>query len=431
MRLRAMSRRAFPRPDVRLLFYASFEIMRLQMFGFLGKRKARRDEPVIRARPDHCISRKNIDPDALKVLYRLDKLGYTAYLVGGGVRDLLLGRVPKDFDVGTSAKPTEVKRAFRNCFLIGRRFRLAHVRFGKKVIETATFRQSSQTVGEIMEHAAEGPFEDNTFGTPETDAYRRDFTVNGLFYNIRDFSVIDWVGGLKDLDKRLIRSIGDPMIRFREDPVRMMRAIKFASRLDFKIEKGTERAIGKLHSMILSAAVPRVCEEVFRLFPYGKSEAAFRMMWEYGLLGDLLPELSEFIAKDGGRKSRTWKYLAMLDRYEIAMAKHGYEVSNGLRAAVLYAAWAHDAPGSGREIVGTMLKSLKVPKATYFTAVLMLDSVKRLSKPPDRNRRRFLRNREFPDALDFNRIVVRAEGNNEQVLDQWQNLYNEEMSKEK
>ena len=399
------------------------------MFGFLGRKKAKKNAPVIRARPDHCITRKNIDPDALRVLYRLDHLGYTAYLVGGGVRDLLLGRKPKDFDVGTSAKPNEVRRAFKNCFLIGRRFRLAHVRFGSKVIETATFRQNSQTVGEIIEHAAEGPFEDNTFGTPETDAYRRDFTVNGLFYNIRDFSVIDWVGGLKDIEKKIIRSIGDPMIRFREDPVRMMRAIKFASRLDFKIEKGTEKALRELHSMILSASVPRVCEEVFRLFPYGRSEAAFRMLWEYGLMGDLLPDLAEFISKDGGRKSRTWKYLATLDRYERAMAEQGIEVVNGLRAAVLYAAWARSDPGRSREIMGTMLKSIKIPKATYFTATLMLDSVRRLSRPPERTRRRFIYNRDFPDALDFNRIVARAEGLNEDILDQWQDLYNEETSK--
>ena len=176
--------------------------------------------PTVYKRADHCVSRKNIDPDALKVLYRLSNLGYTAYLVGGGVRDLLMGRKPKDFDVGTSAKPNEVKRAFRNCFLIGRRFRLAHVRFGDKVIETATFRRNSQTVGEIIEHAAEGPQEDNAFGTPETDAYRRDFTVNGLFYNIEDFSIIDWVGGMKDIKDKVIRSIGDPAIRFQEDPPR-------------------------------------------------------------------------------------------------------------------------------------------------------------------------------------------------------------------
>ena len=401
------------------------------MFGFLGKSKAKKNVPVIRARPDHCVSRKDIDPDALRVLYRLDKLGYTAYLVGGGVRDLLLGRKPKDFDVGTSAMPNEVRHAFRNCFLIGRRFRLAHVRFGQKIIETATFRQSPPSVGEAIEQASDGVVEDNTFGTPETDAYRRDFTVNGLFYNIRDFSVIDWVGGLEDLDKKLIRSIGDPMVRFREDPVRMMRAIKFAARLDFTIEKGTMRAIRKLHKLILTAAEPRVCEEVFRLFPYGKSEASFRLMWDCGMMGDLLPELAAFIKRDGGMESRTWKYLATLDRYEKAMAKQCYEVSNGLRAAVLYAAWAHDEPGHGREIMGTMLRTLKIPKATYFTAVLLLDSVKRLTNRPDKNRRRILHNRDFPDALDFNRIVARTEGKPEKILNEWEKLYNEEASKRK
>ena len=280
------------------------------MFGFLTKKKK---GPVIYKRADHCISRKDIDSDALKVLYRLNSLGYTAYLVGGGVRDLLLGRKPKDFDVGTSATPNEVRKSFRNCFLIGRRFRLAHIRFGQKVIETATFRRNSQTVGEIIEHAAEGPFEDNTFGTPETDAYRRDFTVNGLFYNIKDFSVIDWVGGMKDLNKKIIRSIGDPEIRFREDPVRMMRAVKFSARLGFKIERVTTAAIKKYHSSILTAAVPRVCEEIFRLFTYGCSADAFKLLYKFGLLGDLLPELSRFIDSDGGEKSSTFRYLKSLD----------------------------------------------------------------------------------------------------------------------
>ncbi len=389
------------------------------MFGIFGRKVRKALGPVVCARPDHCISRKNIDPDALRVLYRLSSLGYEAYLVGGGVRDLLLGRQPKDFDVGTSAKPNEVKRAFRNCFLIGRRFRLAHVRFGDKVIETATFRRESQTVGEIIEHAAEGPFEDNTFGTPETDAYRRDFTVNGLFYDIKTFAVIDWVGGLKDLKKRLIRSIGDPMIRFREDPVRMMRAIKFASRLDFAIERNTERAIRKLHSSILTASVPRLCEEVFRLFPYGKSETAFRMLYRFGLMGDLMPDLAAFIASDGGEKSSTWKYLSVLDRYENAMRERGIEVANGLRAATLYAAMARANPGRSREIVGELSRMLKVPRSTYFLAVLLIDSVKRFSSRPNQHRTRFIYNRDFPDALDFNRIVVRAEGRSEAIVDEW------------
>ena len=393
------------------------------MFGFFSKKKAK-EGLVVCARPDHCISRKNIDPDALKVLYRLSHLGYEAYLVGGGVRDLLLGRAPKDFDVGTSAKPNEVKRAFRNCFLIGRRFRLAHVRFGQKVIETATFRANSQSVGDIIEHAAEGPMEDNTFGTPETDANRRDFTVNGLFYDIKTFAVIDYVGGLKDLKKKVIRSIGDPMIRFREDPVRMMRAVKFSSRLGFAIEKGTEKAIRKLHSCILTASTPRVCEEVFRLFPYGASAKAFRMLYDFGLLGDLLPDLAAFIKADGGEKSATWRHLEVLDRYEQAMHKRGYDVPNALRAAVLYTAMARKV--GAREALGTMLKSIALPKASYFAAIFMIDSAKRLALDPARGRRRFTGHRDFPDALDYNRILARAEGRDETILDKWADLYNQQ-----
>ena len=392
------------------------------MFGFLRK-KAK--QPVVYKRPEHCISRKNIDPDALKVLYRLSSLGYTAYLVGGGVRDLLMGRTPKDFDVGTSAKPNEVKRAFRNCFLIGRRFRLAHVRFGEKVIETATFRQNSQTVGEIIEHAAEGPLEDNTFGTPETDAYRRDFTVNGLFYDIKDFSVIDWVGGMRDLEKKIIRAIGDPDIRFQEDPVRMMRAVKFSARLGFTIERRTLAAMKRHHACILTAAVPRVCEEVFRLFTYGHSAEAFRLMYETGLLGDLLPSLAKFIDRDGGKKSSTFRYLAVLDTYEKMMSEKGFEVSNGLRAAVLMTGLfrRENREGSARRIMQEVQEALKMPKAAYFTAVLLMESGRRLSVSPDKGKQRFIYNRDFLDALDYNRIVARAEGRSEKILDAWAELY--------
>ena len=394
------------------------------MFDFLKKKSK---GPVVYKRAEHCISRKNIDPDALKVLYRLSSLGYTAYLVGGGVRDLIMGREPKDFDVGTSAKPNEVRKAFRNCFLIGRRFRLAHVRFGEKVIETATFRRNSQTVGEIIEHAAEGPLEDNTFGTPETDAYRRDFTVNGLFYDIKDFSVIDWVGGMKDIERRIIRAIGDPEIRFQEDPVRMMRAVKFSSRLGFTIEKKTLAAMKKHHACILTASVPRVCEEVFRLFPYGRSAAAFRLMWECGMLGDLLPELAKHIDTHGGKRCSVWKLLETLDEYELMMSGKGFEVSNGLRAAVLMTTMleADDKDGAGRRVMQTMMQSLKIPKTAYFTAVLLMESRKRLAVSPKKGKSRFVHNRDFLDALDYNRIVLRAGGKSEDVLNEWSDLYEE------
>ena len=392
------------------------------MFGFL-KKKCRK--PVVYTRQEHCISRRNIDPDALKVLYRLSDSGYTAYLVGGGVRDLLLGRTPKDFDVGTSALPNEVKRVFRNCFLIGRRFRLAHIRFGTKVIDTATFRQNSQTVGEIIEHASEGPQEDNTFGTPETDAYRRDFTVNGLFYDIKDYTVIDWVGGMKDLEQKVIRAIGNPAVRFQEDPVRMMRAIKFSSRLGFTIEKRTAAAMKKYHSCILTAALPRVCEEVFRLFPYGHSAEAFRQMYEYGLLGDLVPELAAFIARDGGAKSKTFLYLKGLDDYERMMAKKGFEVSNALRAAVLMTAFfrAERKDGASRRIMEYLTKPLGTPKSTFFTGVVLLESLRRLAQSPTKGKQRFLYNRDFLDALDYARIVARAEKRSEKTLNEWADRY--------
>ena len=394
------------------------------MFGFL-KKKA--NQPVVYKRQDHCISRKNIDPDALKVLYRLSSMGFTAYLVGGGVRDLLMGRKPKDFDVGTSAKPNELRKIFRNCFLIGRRFRLAQIRFGAKVIETATFRQNSQSVGEIIEHAAEGPQEDNTFGTPETDAYRRDFTVNGLFYDIKDFSVIDWVGGMKDIKNRVIRAIGDPNIRFQEDPVRMMRAVKFSSRLGFTIERKTFAAMKRHHACILSASQPRVCEEVFRLFTYGHSAEAFKLMWRTGMLGDLLPELAEAIDKTGGEKSVEWKYLEVLDELEKIREKEGLEVSNGLRAAVLMTALlkVERKDGASRRVMQTMLTTLKIPKTAYFTAVLLMESRVRLCKPPTKSRSRFIYNRDFLDALDYNRILVRAEGGDERAVNAWADLYDQ------
>ena len=179
--------------------------------------------PRILPRPEHNVSRKDIDDDALKVLYRLKNAGFLGYLVGGGVRDLLLARKPKDFDISTDAHPPQVKKLFRNCFIIGRRFRLCHVRFGRKVIEVSTFRrQAEPEEGETLIRR------DNTFGTPEEDAFRRDFTVNALFYDVATFSIIDYVGGLEDVQQKVIRTIGDPVVRFREDPVRMLRAVSLA-----------------------------------------------------------------------------------------------------------------------------------------------------------------------------------------------------------
>ena len=238
------------------------------------------------ARSDHSISRRNIDADAIKVLYRLYRAGHTAYLVGGGVRDLLLGRRPKDFDIVTSARPAQVKRLFRNCRLIGRRFRLAHLHYPDgKIIELSTFRAHPDL--EPREGDEEGDLlvvDDNRFGTPRQDAERRDFTINSLFYDIAGFSLIDYVGGMEDIRGQVVRTIGDPMQRFQEDPVRMVRAVKFSARLGFEIETETWRAMTRLAPLIQRSAPARVSEELGRLLDEGAAARSLELMDESGLL---------------------------------------------------------------------------------------------------------------------------------------------------
>ena len=281
--------------------------------------------PTIIPRAEHPISRSLIDPDALKVLTRLRHHDHVAYLVGGSVRDLLLGRRPKDFDIGTSAHPYQVKRLFRNCWIIGRRFRLAHVRFGTKTIEVATFRRlvSAQELAESeaaadegipVDHDAEASRDrlvhrDNTFGTPEEDAFRRDFTINALFYDIGTFSIIDYTGGLQDLRNRLVRCIGEPAERFREDPVRMLRAVAMAARLDFTIDPPIDEAIAEHRREIAKSAPARLMEELYKLLRSGAAEKAFRMMAERRLLDPVAPELQRSAANG------LWQALAALDAY--------------------------------------------------------------------------------------------------------------------
>jgi poly(A) polymerase len=251
-------------------------------------------QPRIIPRSDHPISRKNIDPDALKVLYRLYRSGHTAFLVGGGVRDLLIGRNPKDFDVCTSARPGQVKKLFRNCWLIGRRFRLAHIHFrDHKIVEVSTFRAQPEREDDGEEDLLVR--QDNTFGTPEEDALRRDFTINGLFYDIASFSLIDYVGGVEDIEAGVIRTIGDPHIRFQEDPVRMIRAIKFAARLDFAIEPETWEALCEHVEDITKCSTSRVVEEIARLLEGGAACRSLQLLKASGLLRIVLPDLYEYI----------------------------------------------------------------------------------------------------------------------------------------
>jgi poly(A) polymerase len=317
-------------------------------------------EPTIVPRAAHTISRRDIDSGALKVLYQLHEHNYIAYLVGGSVRDLLLGRRPKDFDIGTSAHPHQVKKLFRNCWIIGRRFRLAHVKFGTKTIEVATFRrlvEPHELTPEVEQailppdetsdggDAARGPstngdraaqlaersrliHRDNTYGTPEEDAFRRDFTVNALFYDIGTFAIIDYVGGLEDLERRLIRCIGDPSIRFIEDPVRMLRAVVLAARLQFTIDEPILDAIRVHRHEIARSAPARLMEEYYKILRSGHAEEAMRQLRATGLMKEITPEVA-------AAPEAVWRSIAALDRYRNRFVSAPESLTNAILAGTL------------------------------------------------------------------------------------------------
>jgi poly(A) polymerase len=310
-------------------------------------------EPRVIPRAEHSLSRREIDPDALKVLYRLRQADHVAYLVGGSVRDLLLSRRPKDFDIGTSAHPYQVKKLFRNCWIIGRRFRLAHVKFGTNVIEVATFRRQVQpgeeivqdgvpaaptadTDGVVVEAGLPGTAErpdvgplhhDNTFGTPEEDAFRRDFTITALFYDVGTFSIIDYVRGMEDLEAGLVRSIGDPLERFQEDPVRMLRAIALAARLDFRIDEPVLEAIRELRHDITRSSPARLLDEYYKILRGGSAEKTFRALLSAGLLE---PVSSELHMRAG---EALWRSLAVVDAYRANFAAAPDTLSKTLRVS--------------------------------------------------------------------------------------------------
>lgn len=256
--------------------------------------------PVVVPRAEHGISRANISDNALKVLYRLKQENYQAHLVGGGVRDLLLGHEPKDFDVATDATPEQVRQVFRNCRLIGRRFRLAHVHFGREIIEVATFRGSGDMDDEALERHTENGriLHDNIYGTIAEDALRRDFTVNALYYDISNFALIDYADGLSDLRAGRLRLIGDPERRYREDPVRMLRAVRFACKLGFSIEPLTEAPLFRLAALLAEIAPARLFDEMLKLFHSGYALDVFEKLRHYGLFGQLFPATEDCLARE-------------------------------------------------------------------------------------------------------------------------------------
>jgi len=405
-------------------------------------------KPNIIHRQDHVISRKLLSPNALKTLHRLNDQGFTAYLVGGCVRDLLLGRVPKDFDVATNATPGQIKKLFRNCRLVGRRFRLAHLDYQDEIIEVSTFRtnavsdegaaEETTTPGRPPRHLKNEDgmvLRDNIFGTPVEDALRRDFTINALAYNIADFSVIDFTDGLTDLQQRLIRPIGDPVVRFTEDPVRMIRAVRFAASLDFAIEPETWTILRDQAATITRAAPARLYEEMLKLFLLGSALPIFVLLAQSGLLMALFPWLSRWLYGGGGRVDLIYKSLKWID----GLVREGTPPSPPLLLAALFGPSLEDEALARHrdgvpyqqamhaavaafleELCGTVTVPAKV--SNRLRGILTLQPA--LHKVPLRRPDAMAARLDFADALTYLRLMVDAKGENLPSR-QWWDAYTE------
>ena len=424
-------------------------------------------QPTIISRSEHCISRKWISPNAIRVLYRLKDAGKYAYLVGGGVRDLLLGREPKDFDIVTDATPGEIKKLFRNCRLIGRRFRLAHIHFYNEIIEVATFRSNS--TGEPDEEATvefkaatlvalpnSGPgtngvsdlkrpkpplmlktvggmiLRDNVFGSPEEDALRRDFTVNALFYNIADFSVIDYVGGMQDLRNGFIRIIGDPRVRFTEDPVRMVRAIRFAAGLGFEIEENTYHAMLELKEKVALASSARMYEEVLKLFMLGEGEKTYQMLRKMGLFGVIFPSLNDWVDTESDDFPHIWigKALGRVD----TLVQSGKQVPPHILFALLFGQYIEEKAADLRKtgipaldaitrtvagVLAEQTRRVQIPKKIGLAMRDIYWNQSRFGKREGKHPRYFLRRPVFGDAYEYLCFASEATGEKKEISEWW------------
>jgi poly(A) polymerase len=441
-------------------------------------------QPTIIQRSEHAVSRKWISSNAVRVLYKLKERGHFAYLVGGGVRDLLLGREPKDFDIATDATPNEIKRIFRNCRLIGRRFRLAHIHFHNEIIEVATFRsniteeagpeeaavpeQQTPALPEasFAEVAAPGPsrdgqppvapeiqasgtgakprpprmlktedgmiLRDNVFGTPEEDALRRDFTVNALFYNIVDFSVIDYVGGMQDLRRGLIRLIGDPVVRFTEDPVRMVRAVRFAAVLGFEIEENTHRALFELKDRVALASPSRMYEEVQKLFLLGEGEKTYQLLRHTGLFGVIFPRLNEWVDTEQDGFPHTWigKALDWMDArvqagkpappHILFTLTFGQYIEG--RSAELRATGAAPLDAVTRAVAAALTEQsqrVQIPKKVGLAMRDIYWNQQRFAKREGKYPRYFLRRPGFADAFEYFCFTSEVTGEKKELCAWW------------
>lgn len=419
------------------------------------------DAPLVLTRDEHNISRSDLDKAALDVLYGFKRSGYEAHLVGGCVRDLLLGLEPKDFDIVTNAEPDEVKQVFKQrCQLIGRRFRLAHVRFGRLVIEVATFRGQGEGQGSTERKdrfGRNGKFSgtarevddagrlvrDNVYGTMEEDAWRRDFTVNALYYNIRDFTIVDYTGGLDDIDAGQMRLIGDPETRYREDPVRMIRAVRFAAKLGFKIEKYTEAPMIKMAPLLRDVSHARMFEEVLKLFHSGVAIQVFEKLRHYHMFEHLFPLTDQILSeeKDGFPRMLVIEALKSTDSrirqgktvnpsflfaallWEPMLQRKSEHLESGMHHQDALFAAAND-------VIGQQIKSTAIPKR--FTAQ-MREIWSYQYRLPNRQGDRAQKLREHPRfraAYDFMGIRAAAGETELQEVYDWWTLYQEKDSVE-
>ncbi len=397
-------------------------------------------KPRIIPRQEHGISRKQLSTNALRTLYRLNDNGFIAYIVGGCVRDLLLERTPKDFDIVTNATPGQLKKLFRNCRLVGRRFRLAHLHFQDEILEVSTFRAAAPSDDAEPEETDRTPhhlkdedgmvLRDNVFGTPEDDALRRDFTINALAYNIADFSVIDYAQGLNDLTERLIRPIGDPVVRFTEDPVRMLRAVRFAAALDFKIALETWGVICELSSTISRAAPARLYEEILKLFLLGSAKRVFVLLDESGLLTSLFPLFSQWFYVSSTHRELMHRILEWLDE----ISSKGPVPSPALLLATLFGkcieerAQALHREGMPRQqaldatcaaFIENLSKTVRVPVRVVNQLRGILALQPSLHRIPPKRPLVMINRTDFPDAIAYLRLTSEVCGENLKSLDWW------------
>jgi poly(A) polymerase len=411
--------------------------------------KKEKSGSVVIARQEHGISRKLMSPNALRTLYRLRDNGFVGYLVGGCVRDLLLGREPKDFDVVTNATPNEVKRMFRNCRLIGRRFRLAHLHYQDEIIEVATFRSQAADEPEPepketheAEHRQRHPrslkdddgmiLRDNVYGTPEEDALRRDFTVNALSYNIDDFSIIDYTGGLADLNAGIIRTIGDPAVRFQEDPVRMLRAVRFAAQLAFTIEENTRTALVAAADTIVRAAPARLYEEMLKIFLSREAARCCELLRQTGLFAALFPNFSKWldVESEGFPRTRFGEMLNCVD----GRIQQGDKVSAPLLLALLFgeyidekaerfrrqgAPWQQSVDAAVAEFMGETCPIVMIMNRVGNALCSIISQQTRLNKIPGRRPESFIARRDFNDIIEYCRITRGGNKDVARQLDWW------------